>query len=313
MNRKILVTGVCWLLGACVTTPTEPPPPINLTSGYGAMAMNVAVDQAAAKNYYIFNVAQFDPGTRRVIMEGDSPKYKATFRQSFSLQDAGFGFWKSKLPEGHYAITNIKAKFATGLGSGHVPYGTDPLALLLVGLTVIAISEATVDELSFINESGLLMADAPTFKIESGRVSYLGKIRVTTDTKSADFPEYDKEGQWDGVSMITRTQSRYMADYRYDELELKPYEGELNLSTYPLLPQPLEVFKTRRFVLEDYGDQEAIQRSVQRKQITAEINAPAPPVPGTLNGKSRSELQRLYLDGALSASQYESALKAANQ
>lgn len=277
------------------------------------MAMNVTVDQAAAKNYYIFNVAQFDPGTRRIIMEGDSPQHGATFRQSFGLQDAGVGFWKSPLPEGHYAITKIQAKFATGLGSGHVPYGTDPLALLLVGLTVIAISEATVDELSFINESGLLMADAPTFKIESGRVSYLGKISVTTDTKSADFPEYDNEGQWDGVSMITRIQSRYMADYRYDELEMKPYERELNLTAYPLLPQPLEVFKTLRFVLEDYEDQETIQRAVQRKQIAAEINAPAAPVPGTLNDKSRAELQRLYLEGALTASQYESALKTTNQ
>ena len=217
MNKKILITGFCWLLGACVTTPNEPPPPIKLTSGNGVMAMNVTVDQAAAKNYYIFNVAQFDPGTRRVIMEGDSPKHGATFRQSFGLQDAGVGFWKSELPAGHYAITNIQAKFATGLGSGQVPYGTDPLALLLVGLTVIAISEATVDELSFINESGLLLADAPTFKIESGRASYLGKIRVTSDTKSADFPEYDKEGQLDGVSMITKTQFRYMADYGYDE------------------------------------------------------------------------------------------------
>lgn len=277
------------------------------------MAMNVTVDQAAAKNYYIFNVAQFDPGTRRIIMEGDSPQHGATFRQSFGLQDAGVGFWKSPLPEGHYAITKIQAKFAAGLGSGHVPYGTDPLALLLVGLTVIAISEATVDELSFINESGLLMADAPTFKIESGRVSYLGKLSVTTDTKSADFPEYDNEGQWDGVSMITRTQSRYMADYRYDELELKPYERELNLTAYPLLPQPLEVFKTLRFVLEDYDDQETIHRSVQRKQIAAEINAPAAPVPDTLNDKSRAELQRLYLEGALTASQYESALKTTNQ
>ncbi|MBO6560947.1 MAG: hypothetical protein JJ959_10435 [Nisaea sp.] len=313
MRFALLALAASLALSGCVTTPNEPPKPIELTAGNGAMAMNVSVDQSAGKNYYIFTVAQFDPNTRRVIMEGDSPKFRASFTQSFNLQDAGVGFWKSQLPAGSYAITKIQAKLSTGMGPGQIPYGADPLAVLLVGLTVIAISEATVDELSFINESGLLMADAPTFVVESGRVSYLGKIRVTTDSKSADFPEYDKDGHWDGTSMITKTQYRYMADYKYDELELKPYEEQLNLSAYPLLPQPIEVFKTVRFVLEDYDGVEEIQRSVQREHKSAEITAPAAPAPGALDGKSRAELQRLYLDGALTPSQYEAALKTASQ
>lgn len=313
MRIAILALAASLALSGCVTTPNEPPKPIELTAGHGAMAMNVTVDQTASKNYYIFSVAQFDPSTRRVIMEGDSPKHAASFRQSFNFQDGGVGFWKSQLPAGSYAITRIQAKLSTGMGPGQIPYGADPLAVLLVGLTVIAISEATVDELSFVNESGLLMADAPTFKVESGRVSYLGKIRVTTDSKSADFPEYDKDGHWDGTSMITKTLYRYMADYKYDELELKPYEEQLNIPAYPLLPQPIEAFKTLRFVLEDYDDVEEVQRSVQREHTSAEIKAQAAPAPGALDGKSRAELKRLYLDGALTASQYETALKTASE
>tara|TARA_E500000318_G_scaffold63367_1_gene58713 strand:- start:236 stop:1156 length:921 start_codon:yes stop_codon:yes gene_type:complete len=280
MNKKIIIAAAGLLLGGCVTTPKEIPP-LELSTNRGAMALDFTIDLQAGKNYYILTAAEYDPETRRVIMDGGQPKNLVSFRNGLSPNSSEHKLWAAQLAPGFYTFTKIEAKLNTGLGDGNIPYGTDPLLLLIVGVTAIAISEATVDVLPFTDDAGNLLDDAPTFEISEGRVSYLGELTATVDTRTKEVPEYDKDGYWDGEKMKTETEKRYMADYRYDPDNITEHWERLNLSTYPLLPQPLEIFSDRRFMLEDYPDTEGSPRSQPREigfSSVIDLTPPAAPI-----------------------------------
>lgn len=332
MKSKALFAGLCWLLCGCVTTPDKPEPPLHLSSGMGAFAMDLTIDSEAIKNRYIYTVAQYDPSTRSVLMQNGDLQSAAHFSHNFHIREGGDELWVAQLPPGHYAITEIEAKLSAGAGGSEVAYAGNPLGLLVGGLAFLAIAEGSTDILSFRDEYGRLLPDAPVFRVEAGKVSYAGHLTVDVDPRKSTYPEYDNEGQWDGRSTITKVENRYMADYRYDAADLTKHQNRLNLAAYPVLQQPLSVFADRRFVLEDYPDVDQPPRSLPRAAGTrlAIIQTPAAspqPVPAvrasapvkpvvppdaSLRSKTKAELQQLFLNGAISAAQYEAVRKAAN-
>lgn len=320
MKRKSLIVALLFPFFGCAT-PEKPPEPLNLAAGMGAFALDLTIEPDAIKNRYIYTVAKYDPATRKILKDGGDPATTSTVSHNFHLHKGGDFLWLAELPPGTYAMTEIEAKLTSGAGgSEHVYYG-DPLVGLLGILVFAAVAEGSSDVLSFVDENDVLLPDAPTFRVEAGKVSYAGHIIVTVDPRRSTFKEYDKDGAWDGYSTITKTENRYIADYRYDEADLNPNYGRLNLRTYPLLPQPLQVFADRRFLLEDYPDATNSPRSLTRNTRANQIviSTPAPthravpavvaPTPKVLpDTESTIELRRLFLEGKISAAQYNAAL-----
>lgn len=320
MRRKSLTIALFFLLVGCATS-ERPPPPLALKAGMGAFALDLTIEPEAVKNRYIYTIAQYDPSTRSVLMQDGELRSAAHFSHNFHIRNGGDELWLEQLPPGHYAITEIEAKLSAGADGSQILYSGHPLGLIIGGLAFLAVAEGSTDVLSFQNEKDVLLPDAPTFRIEAGKVSYAGHITITVDPRRSTFKEYDNDGVWDGHSTVTKTENRYMADYRYHEADLNAHYGRLNLRTYPLLPQPLQVFADRRFLLEDYPDATNSPRSLARNgranQIVISTPAPthraipaiAPPIPKVLpDTKSTIELRRLFLEGKISTDQYNAAL-----
>ncbi|UUX51574.1 hypothetical protein NUH88_07710 [Nisaea acidiphila] len=266
MITRVFFGGLLLLLAGCVTTPEKPEPPVQLADGMGGFAMDLTIEPAAIKNLYFYSIAQYDPDTRKLVKLGDKPVAGSKVRHNYHIRKGGDFLWLTQLPPGHYAITEMEAKLSPGPSESEVVYVGDPIGFAIGGLLFLAIAEGTTDILPFVDDDDVLLPDAPTFEIQAGRMTYAGHLTVVTDPKVSRFPEYDRDGHWDGESMITKTVHRYMADYRYDEKDLTPNIERLNLSRYPLLPQPLSVFEDRRFVLEDYDDAETVRRSIPRSE-----------------------------------------------
>jgi len=320
MRRKSLTIALFFLLVGCATS-EKPPPPLDLKAGMGAFALDLTIEREAIKNRYIYTVAKYDPATRKLLKNDDNPPTSATVSHNFHLHKGGDYLWLAELPAGTYAMTEIEAKLTPGAGGSETLYYGDPIVGLLGVLLFAAVAEGSSDVLSFVDENGVLLPDAPTFRVEAGKVSYAGHITVTVDPRRSTFKEYDNDGVWDGHSTVTKTENRYMADYRYHEADLNAHYGRLNLRTYPLLPQPLQVFADRRFLLEDYPGATNSPRSLARNgranQIVISTPAPthraipavAPAPPKVLpDTKSTIELRRLFLEGKISTDQYNAAL-----
>lgn len=287
--------------------------------------MNLVARAPTAGSHFIVEIAEYDPRSGKLYEDVASGENEPlTVRLNFSRDNGPQVLVREPLPAGAYVISEIESKLS--VSSGDPPYihndpvYGDPLLRLAALLTMAAISEATADTFSFVDENGRLFADAPTFEVQAGTVNYVGTLIIDGEKRVTKVEEYDNDGQWDGHSYYEKTDTRFIADYSFDSHALHQHSAALRLETYPVRDQPIAAFADRKFVIEDYPGQDIPRRVLPRApnmvlrdpaqqprdEQAAPVVRPTPVIhdTGQLATKSKSELQRMFLDGAITKDQY---------